>query len=183
LLQTSADPTKRIYLERIETRVSGKRAASGEKKRQMEFVDIASLHAHVHTPLPRQQHPVQALAMLIALTGCDFCNSLPAIGPAKLWAARHRFRNVDVSAEGPALCFATNAISPNQFESFVRGCRCNLTPCGTNDAKGCFKWGSVQTQTKEAAAKVAKKRKAKGRRNASFVSKGVTKVNKETVFE
>jgi hypothetical protein len=115
LLQTSADPTKRIFLERIQTRVTGKRTASGEKKRQMEFVDIASLHAHVQTLLPRQKQPVQAFAMLIALTGCDFCNSLPAIGPAKLWVARHTYRNVDVSSEAgaiAAICHAyTNAFS------------------------------------------------------------------------
>ena len=109
LLQTSADPTKRIFLERIETRVSAKRTASGVKKREMEFVDISSLHAHVQTLLPRQKHPVQALAMLIALTGCDFCNSLPAIGPAKLWAARHSFRNVDVSSEAGAVAAICHA--------------------------------------------------------------------------
>ena len=109
LLQTNSDPTKRIFLERIETRVAGKRKASGEKKRQMEFVDIASLHAHVQTLLPRQKQPVQALAMLIALTGCDFCNSLPAIGPSKLWAARHAFRNVDVSSEAGAIAAVSHA--------------------------------------------------------------------------
>jgi hypothetical protein len=54
----------------------------------MEFVDISSLHQHVCTLLPRHEHPVQTLAMLIALTGCDFCNSMPVIGPSKLWAAR-----------------------------------------------------------------------------------------------
>ena len=109
LLQTSSDSTKSIFLERIETRVSKKRTADGSKKRQMEFVDISSLHAHVQTLLPRQQHPVQALAMLIALTGCDFCNSLPAIGPAKLWAARHSYRNVDVSSEAGAIAAICHA--------------------------------------------------------------------------
>ena len=103
LLHTSSDTTKRIFLERIETKVSGKRTTSGVKKRTMEFVDISSLHAHVQTLLPRQKNPVQALAMLIALTGCDFCNSLPAIGPAKLWAARHAYRNLDVSSEAGAI--------------------------------------------------------------------------------
>ena len=109
LLQTSMDSSKRIFLERIATRISKKRTAEGSKKRQMEFVDISSLHAHVQTLLPRQQHPVQALAMLIALTGCDFCNSLPAIGPAKLWAARHSYRNVDVSSEAGAIAAICHA--------------------------------------------------------------------------
>jgi hypothetical protein len=109
LLQTSKDKTKRIFLERIHTRIAGKRTAEGSKKRQMEFVDISSLHAHVLTLLPRQAQPIQTLAMLIALTGCDFCNSLPVIGPAKLWAARHLFRNVDVTAEPGALAAISHA--------------------------------------------------------------------------
>ena len=109
LLQTSIDTTKRIFLERIHTRTSSKRTTDGIKKRQMEFVDISSLHAHVHTLLPRQEQPIQTLAMLIALTGCDFCNSLPVVGPAKLWAARHLFRNVDVTAEPGALAAISHA--------------------------------------------------------------------------
>ena len=109
LLQTSLDGSKRIFLERILTRISKKRPADESKKRQMEFVDISSLHAHVQTLLPRQEHPAQTLAMLIALTGCDFCNSLPAIGPAKLWAARHSFRNLDVSSEAGALATISHA--------------------------------------------------------------------------
>ena len=109
LLQTSIDTTKRIFLERIHTRTSNKRTTDGIKKRQMEFVDISSLHAHVHTLLPRQEQPIQTLAMLIALTGCDFCNSLPVVGPAKLWAARHLFRNVDVTAEPGALAAISHA--------------------------------------------------------------------------
>jgi hypothetical protein len=109
LLQTSKDKTKRIFLERIHTRIAGKRTADGSKKRQMEFVDISSLHAHVLTLLPRQAQPIQTLAMLIALTGCDFCNSLPVIGPAKLWAARHLFRNVDVTVEPGALAAISHA--------------------------------------------------------------------------
>jgi len=118
LLHTSSDITKSIFLERIETRVSKKRTADGIKKRQMEFVDISSLHAHVQTLLPRQQHPVQALAMLIALTGCDFCNSLPAIGPAKLWAARHAYRNVDVSSEAGAIAAVCHAYT-NAFSTHI----------------------------------------------------------------
>jgi hypothetical protein len=127
LLQTSSDPTKRIFLERIETRVSGKRKASGDKRRQMEFVDISSLHAHVQTLLPRQKNPVQALAMLIALTGCDFCNSLPVIGPTKLWAARHSYRNVDVSSEGGALAAISHTYTQNFAMHIVAAKEADIT--------------------------------------------------------
>jgi hypothetical protein len=113
LLQTHADPNKRIFLERMLTRVSKKRTIDGHKKRQMEFVDISSLHQHVCTLMPRHAHPVQTLAMLIALTGCDFCNSMPVIGPAKLWATRHLFRNIDVSSEAGALAAISHAYTKN----------------------------------------------------------------------
>ena len=127
LLQTSIDSTKRIFLERIHTRTSNKRTADDSKKRQMEFVDISSLHTHVHTLLPRQEQPIQTLAMLIALTGCDFCNSLPAIGPTKLWAARHLFRNVDVSAEGGALAAISHTYTHNFAMHIVAGKEADIT--------------------------------------------------------
>jgi hypothetical protein len=113
LLQTAKDPTKRIFLERIHTRISKKRTAEGTSKRKMEFVNISSLCQHVCTLLPRHEHPVQTLAMLIALTGCDFCNSMPVIGPAKLWGARHLFRNVNVSSEAGALATISHAYTKN----------------------------------------------------------------------
>jgi hypothetical protein len=113
LLQTAKDPSKRIFLERIHTRTCKKRTAEGMSKRKMEFVDISSLHQHVRTLLPRHEHPVQTLAMLIALTGCDFCNSMPVIGPSKLWAARHLFRNIDVSSEAGALATISHAYTKN----------------------------------------------------------------------
>ena len=155
LLQTDSDPTKRIYLERIETRVSGKRAAGGAKKRQMEFVDIASLHAHVHTLLPRQKHPVQALAMLIALTGCDFCNSLPVIGPTKLWAARHSYRNVDVSSEGGALAAIAHTYTQNYAMHIVAGKEADITDSAASpeDAAGVYEAtaSSIQRSAKLSA--------------------------------
>jgi hypothetical protein len=63
--------------------------------------------------------------------------------------------------EGPAICFASNSISQYQYESFVRGCRCNRTPCGTSDAAGCFKWDEVRIEVVclEPANKKAKKAK------------------------
>jgi hypothetical protein len=84
--------------------------------------------------------------------------------------------------EGPALCFATNVISQNQFESFVRGCRCNRTPCGTSDTKGCFRSGAPAAADAAPVGKKNKKGKAKDKKNASFVSKGVHTAEKDDVF-
>jgi hypothetical protein len=111
LLQTAKDQSKRIYLERIHTRISKKRTAEGTTKRKMEFVDISSLHTHVKTLLP--DHAIETLAMLIALTGCDFCNSMPVVGPGKLWATRHLFRSIDVSSEAGALAAISHAYTKN----------------------------------------------------------------------
>jgi hypothetical protein len=109
LLQTSMHTDKRIFLERILTRTSTKRSSDGVRKRQMEFVDVFSLHTHVQSMLPRQQNPIQTLAMLIALTGCDFCNSLPAIGPTKLWATRQLITRINVASEAGALALISHA--------------------------------------------------------------------------
>ena len=111
LLQTEKDHSKRIFLERIHTRISKKRTAEGTTKRKMEFVDISSLHAHVRTLLP--DHAVETLAMLIALTGCDFCDNMPVIGPGKLWGTRHLFRSIDVSSEAGALATISHAYTKN----------------------------------------------------------------------
>jgi hypothetical protein len=63
--------------------------------------------------LPTHASPAATLATMIALTGCDFCNSMPVIGPAKLWAARHLFRNIDVCTEAGALAAISHAYTKN----------------------------------------------------------------------
>ena len=143
LLQTSMDNTKRIFLERILTRTSVKRTADGSKKRQMEFVDIHSLHAHVHTLLPRHAQPIQTLAMLIALTGCDFCNSLPVIGPTKLWAARHTFRNVDVTAEAGALAAISHAYTKNFAAHIPTGKEADITAAASSSERAALVYGTT----------------------------------------
>jgi hypothetical protein len=75
--------------------------------------------------------------------------------------------------EGPAICFASNSISQYQYESFVRGCRCNRTPCGTSDSAGCFKWDEVQTVEAEPEVHTRKKKKAKHIDDSEDVVKGV----------
>jgi hypothetical protein len=127
LLQTAKDPSNRIFLERIHTRISKKRTAEGTTKRKMEFVDICSLHDHVRTLMPRHEHPIQTLAMLIALTGCDFCNSMPVIGPSKLWAARHLFRNVNVGSEAGALATISHAYTKNFASRIATTSPCDIT--------------------------------------------------------
>jgi hypothetical protein len=75
--------------------------------------------------------------------------------------------------EGPAICFASNSISQHQYESFVRGARCNRTPCGTSDSAGCFKWDDVRIQSVCLAAPSKKAKKAKNIDDSEDLVKGV----------
>ena len=75
--------------------------------------------------------------------------------------------------EGPAICFASNSISQHQYESFVRGARCNRTPCGTSDSAGCFKWDHVRIERVYLAAPTKKAKKAKNIDDSEDLVKGV----------
>ena len=75
--------------------------------------------------------------------------------------------------DGPAICFASNAISQNQYESFVRGARCNRTPCGTSDSAGCFQRGQLPDAAVRVAAPLRKRKKAKDADDSGFLLKGV----------
>ena len=102
-----ADPPPQVILHRMLTNVDGakaKRGASGRAKREYEYV-------HVNAVLPAlaaAMHPTEfasslspdgqrqlaqatahSFALLVATTGCDFCLSLPGLGPTRLWALRN----------------------------------------------------------------------------------------------
>ena len=63
--------------------------------------------------------------------------------------------------EGPVICFASNSISQHQYESFIRGARCNRTPCGTSDSTGCFTWDQVHIDRACLPPPMKKSKKAK----------------------
>ena len=75
--------------------------------------------------------------------------------------------------EGPAICFASNSISQHQYESFVRGARCNRTPCGTSDSAGCFKWDEIRIDRVCLAAPTKRAKKAKDIDETDDIVKGV----------
>lgn len=101
LVHCEANPETHVFLERIETRIStgAKRTALGTTKRRMEFVCMRELCAHVQTVMNHHAAPCRAFAVLVALTGCDFSQSLPAIGPAKLCAALPLLHDFDLETE------------------------------------------------------------------------------------
>jgi hypothetical protein len=75
--------------------------------------------------------------------------------------------------EGPAICFASNSISQYQYESFVRGARCNRTPCGTPDSAGCFTWDQVRIEVVCLEPPTKKAKKAKDVDDSEDVVKGI----------
>lgn len=92
---------KQVFLERIETKISKcvKRTALGTTKRTMEFVCMRELCTHVQATMKQHAAPCRAFAVLVALTGCDFSQSMPAIGPAKMWSAHDLLHKVDLETE------------------------------------------------------------------------------------
>ena len=126
LLQTpaAAAASSPIYLERLMTHLTPakKRNVDGDRRRQLEYVCISTLLARVCELLPSHASPAGTLATMIALTGCDFCNSMPAIGPAKLWAAKHACRTLDFRTPNGVLAAVTSAYQLN-FDKHVRPTR------------------------------------------------------------
>lgn len=121
LIHCSASPHSDVVLERIETKVSapGKRDSTGRVKRQMEFVCMRALCKHVNATLDTHENPCLTFAALVALTGCDFSESMTAIGPSKLWSARSLLRNLDLGSEHGLLNSVTMAYQ-NNFSKHIR---------------------------------------------------------------
>jgi hypothetical protein len=81
-----------VHCIKVKTATSTKRAASGAAKREFEFVDAGALLQYLARELPHTDTPAVFFGTLVAMTGCDFCMNLPALGPSKLWAARAKLR-------------------------------------------------------------------------------------------
>jgi alkylhydroperoxidase family enzyme len=86
-----------IFVRRIKVRTTTKRAASGASKREFEFVNIDTLLAYLKESFPRANTPAASFGVMAAITGCDFCMNLPALGPSKIWAARTKLRDNPLS--------------------------------------------------------------------------------------
>jgi len=84
-----------IVVRRIKVRTGAapKRAADGAAKREYEFVDVGALLEYLKECFPRSASPAHVFGTMVALTGCDFCMNLPALGPTKIWAARVKLRD------------------------------------------------------------------------------------------
>lgn len=124
LLHKSNEDNSHIYLERLMTHLTPakKRTMDGNPKRQLEYVCMSTLYARVCELMPSHVSPAGTLATMIALTGCDFSNSMPAIGPAKLWAARNSFMDLAFDTPEGVLAAVTSAYQLN-FDKSLRPTR------------------------------------------------------------
>lgn len=53
---------------------------------------------------------IDVFSSLVAMTGCDFCMSLPQLGPIRLWQLRHLWKYADATSECGHLVFVTLAL-------------------------------------------------------------------------
>ena len=92
------DSPQHIILHRMLTNTEpSKRSARGQAKREFEYVHVnAVLPALVNEINPDASGDAacipltaRSFALLVAMTGCDFCLSLPGLGPTRLWGMRH----------------------------------------------------------------------------------------------
>ena len=104
LEQTAIQTGRRqqIFLLRMKTNITppGKRTREEAYKREYEYVDMHSILDWVAVQMQTVGvvgSPAQNFAALVASTGCDFTMNLPAIGPTKLWSARHQLRGLNVT--------------------------------------------------------------------------------------
>jgi hypothetical protein len=121
LIHCAASPESQVVLERIETNVTApsKRDNTGRVKRQMEFVCVRALCEHVYDTLSTHENPCRTFAAFVALTGCDFSQSMAAIGPSKLWSARSLLRNLNLGSEHGLLNSVTMTYQHN-FNKHIR---------------------------------------------------------------
>jgi hypothetical protein len=104
-LECMADAQHDIVLYRMTTNTeTGKRSASGSKKRTYEYVSIRKILDCLHTQIAHPQ-PARLFSMFCCLTGCDFTGNLPNLGPTRVWNNRHACKNLDTSNEQAILSF------------------------------------------------------------------------------
>lgn len=120
-----------VILHRMRTRTTAdtnnKRAADGRAKREYEFVHVNHVLPWVLQEFKHMPNPVSAFAALIAATGCDFCMSLPNLGPVRLWKYKHLMSGLDLTL-APALLQALSMVYYRHYakQMTILGSRYNI---------------------------------------------------------
>lgn len=137
LIKNGVRPPK-ILIYRLMTKTDTRKRAAGpqDTRREFEYVDVDKLLVVVSklcAPL-NQAQPALSFAALIAMTGCDFCLSLPGIGPETLWKNRHMLHNTKIDSED-SMFLALVVCYREMFLKTDRKCLTHLLEDGqhTND--------------------------------------------------
>lgn len=101
-IAASTGHRQQIYLFRLKTNVvpPGKRNREEVNKREYEYMNMHAILDWVTKQMNAiglLGSPAQNFAALVASTGCDFTMNLPAIGPTRLWNARHQLRGLELT--------------------------------------------------------------------------------------
>lgn len=128
---------QKFYLWRMTTNIDGaKKRKVGEKQSQKyEYVDIQLVLKWVQNEMKSigcVGLPSDNLAALVAATGCDFCMSLPSVGPIKIWQQRSQFKNLNLTSPLDLMYALTHvfaALYASKVPATITHVKTELTKC------------------------------------------------------
>lgn len=129
---------QQYYLWRMTTRVdnTSKRKASDKPLNKYEYVNIQPILQWLQQEMIKIGCVGLAsdnLAALVAATGCDFCMSLPQIGPIKLWQNRFRYQHLNLTSPLD-LMRALTSVYVTTYGSKMPGTLCRINASMTNSS-------------------------------------------------
>ena len=130
-----------ILIHRIKTKVAetGKRPRASSQKREYEYVNVQRLLGFLSSEFGRTDTPARFFSCMVALTGCDFCMNLPAVGPSKLWTIRHTLGKSDMQSSHDIMNALLQVYS-TAFASKARGVNrdLRLAVCDTVSSRAAY---------------------------------------------
>jgi len=123
LLQLDKQPQHPIALLRMATNMGTgvKRSSVGTVRRTYEYVNMHSVQRYLAGEMPDIQHASSLFAVWCMLTGCDFAERLPGLGPTKVWQRRHELQHCATTEAGllHALCMLYLGLFKNKLGGAV----------------------------------------------------------------
>ena len=140
---------QRFYLWRMTTNIDapGKRKVGEKTPQKYEYVDIQIVLKWVQKEMREigcTGLSSDNLAALVAATGCDFCMSLPNVGPIKIWQQRTKFKHLNLTSPLDLMYALTHvfaALYASKVPATITRVKTELSKCQE----------SIETATKEEA--------------------------------
>jgi len=139
LLQLEAarreDARCNILLNRMAVRVAGgAKKGAGCPQSKYEYVNVALLADFVRRSV-KGPEPIRLFAAFVAMTGCDFAQNLPRLGPKKIWQDRALFPAYETVTAALILLFATKLYDA-LFRKHVATCLRGVSGDATEEEVG-----------------------------------------------